>query len=143
MAETHVISALVAKRSELAGLADHHRKEVTRLLQDVKLLDATIRLFEPEFSTDLIKPKRHNKKNVFFKHGEGGRIILDILRESGKPLSTNQITSAAMLRNGIGGEQERPLQKAVLSILYRHSKNGLVVNTGKDEASSCVWAVVA
>lgn len=76
MAETHVISALVAKRSELAGLVDHHRKEIARLLQDVKLLDATIRLFEPEFSTDLIKAKRHHKKNVFFKHGEGGRVYI-------------------------------------------------------------------
>ena len=42
MAETHVISALVAKRSELAGLVAHHRKEITRLSEEVKTLDATI-----------------------------------------------------------------------------------------------------
>ena len=141
MAETHVISALVAKRSELAGLVEHHRKEVARLLQDVKLLDATIRLFEPEFSTDLIKAKRHHKKNVFFKHGEGGRAILDILREAGKPLSTNAITTAAMAKNGISGEHEKLLQASVLSILHRHKKNGLVVNTGKDDSGSCVWKI--
>ena len=29
MAETHVISALTDKRSELAGLIAHHRKEIT------------------------------------------------------------------------------------------------------------------
>jgi len=143
MAETHVISALVVKRSELAGLVDHHRKEVVRLLQDVKLLDATIRLFEPEFSTDLIKPKRHHKKNVFFKHGEGGRAVLDILREAGKPLSTNAITTAAMAKNEILGEHEKLLQASVLSILHRHKKNGLVMNTGKDDAGSCIWTVVA
>jgi len=91
MAEPHVISALVAKRSELAGLVDHHKKEVVRLSQDVKLLDATIRLFEPDYRIQAIKTKRRQKKNNFFKHGEAHRMILDMLRESGKPLSTKEI----------------------------------------------------
>ena len=29
MAETHIISALTAKRSELAGRVAHHRKEIS------------------------------------------------------------------------------------------------------------------
>ncbi|MDD5273817.1 MAG: hypothetical protein PHU14_14005, partial [Methylovulum sp.] len=82
MAETHVISALVAKRSELAGQVAHHKKEAARLSEDVKLLDATIRLFEPDYKTEAISPKRYQEKNAFFKHGEGGRTVLDILREA-------------------------------------------------------------
>jgi hypothetical protein len=139
MAETHVISALVAKRSELAGLVDHHRKEAARLLQDVKLLDATIKLFEPEFSTDLIKPKRHQKRNLYFKHGEAHRMVLDILRESGKPLSTKEIAQEAKFRKGLTEVNERDFQATILTILGRQKKSGLVVNIGKDDAGGCVW----
>ncbi|MDP1544394.1 MAG: hypothetical protein Q8L87_00110 [Anaerolineales bacterium] len=131
MAETHVISALVAKRSELMA---HYRKEITRLSEEVQTLDATIKLFEPDYRIHTIKPKRYQKKNVFFKHGEGGRAVLDILRDAVKPLSTNAITSAAMLRNGISSEHEKLLQASVLSILYRHKKKGVVVDIGKDDA---------
>lgn len=46
MAETHVISALVNKRSELSGLITHYKKELSRLGEEVKTLDAAIKLFE-------------------------------------------------------------------------------------------------
>jgi hypothetical protein len=43
MAETRVISALTDKRAELAGLIANHRKEINRLAEDLKAVDATIR----------------------------------------------------------------------------------------------------
>jgi hypothetical protein len=45
MSESHVVSGLVAKRSELAGLIDHHQKEIDRLTGDLVHLDAAIKLF--------------------------------------------------------------------------------------------------
>lgn len=42
MAETHVINALTAKRSELAGLIASHHKEITKQSAEVNVLDATI-----------------------------------------------------------------------------------------------------
>lgn len=80
MAESHVISALTAKRAELAGLAAHHRKEMTRLAEDIRMLDASIKLFSPDYRIRSIKPKRYQKKNEFFKNGEARRTILDVLR---------------------------------------------------------------
>ena len=35
MAETHIISALTAKRSELAGRVAHHRKEIARFAEEL------------------------------------------------------------------------------------------------------------
>jgi len=48
MAESHVVTALVTKRAEMAGLIEHHRKEMGRLAVDLAHLDATLKLFSPE-----------------------------------------------------------------------------------------------
>lgn len=49
MAGSHVISALTSKRSELAGIVQRYKQEITRLSEEVKTLDAVIKLFEPEY----------------------------------------------------------------------------------------------
>ena len=54
MAESHVVTALVIKRSEMAGLTEHHRKEMRRLAADLAHLDATLKLFCPELDLSLI-----------------------------------------------------------------------------------------
>ena len=139
MAETHVISALVAKRAELAGLVTHHRKESNRIIEEIKKLDETIKLFEPYYRTNSIKSKRYQKKNDFFKHKEAPRVVLDILREAGKPLNTNEITLVVMADKGIGSEQEKALQASILSTLHKQMKNGLVEITGKNRRGQCIW----
>ena len=48
MAESDVVTALIGKRAELAGLIEHHRKEMGRLADNLAHLDATLKLFSPE-----------------------------------------------------------------------------------------------
>ena len=48
MAESHVVSGLVAKHAELAGLIQFHRIEIERVASDLKHLNATLKLFDPE-----------------------------------------------------------------------------------------------
>ncbi|MGZ8250376.1 MAG: hypothetical protein ACXWUF_20335 [Methylomagnum sp.] len=139
MAETHVISALVAKRAEIAGLIAHHRKEVARLSEEAKTLDATIKLFEPGYRTQSIKPKRYQKKNSFFKHGEAHRMILDALRESENPITTHQIAKSIMTIKGIGADSEKDLQASILTILHRQKKDKMVEMVGKDTQGNCIW----
>jgi hypothetical protein len=119
MAETHVISALVSKRSELAGMVAFHYKEISRITEEVKALDAAIKIFEPAYRINSINPKRYQKKIAFFKHGEGSRAVLDILRESGKPLSISDITSIVMLKKGISGEHKKFLAACIAIFLNR------------------------
>ena len=142
MAETHIISALTAKRSELAGLVAHHRKEIARLAEEIKTLDTTIKMFEPAYRIHTIRPKRYQKKNAFFKHGEAHRMILDILRESATPLNTNDIAKAIISIKGIDGECEKALQASILTTLHKQKKSGLVETTGKDTKGHCIWVLV-
>ena len=47
MAESHVVTGLVAKRAELAGRIEQCRQELERLLANVGHLDGSIKLFAP------------------------------------------------------------------------------------------------
>lgn len=83
MSESHVISALVAKRSELSGLVEHYMQEIKRMDADLHHIDASIKLFDPDYDLRTIKIKQHRKVNLYFKHGESARLVLDVLREVG------------------------------------------------------------
>lgn len=142
MAETHVISALTKKRSELAGLIAHHRKEIDGLTQEIVTLDATIKMFSPGYRIQSIKPKRFQRKNSFFKHGEANRAILDILRSSEYAMSTHAIAKSIMTLKGIDTECEKPLQATILTTLHNQKKKGLVDFTGRDRMGGCLWRLI-
>ncbi|HRK94814.1 MAG TPA: hypothetical protein PK694_00700 [Rhodospirillales bacterium] len=57
MAELHVVTALIAKRAELAGQLEAAQAEVRRLVIDLDNVDATLRIFKPDIELDEIKPK--------------------------------------------------------------------------------------
>ena len=80
MAESHVVSGLVAKRSEMAGLIQHYQSEIARVSGDLRHLDATIKLFAPEFDLRTVRAKEHRERNQYFRQGERPRMVLDILR---------------------------------------------------------------
>lgn len=142
MAETHVISALTAKRSELAGLAEFHQKEIARIADEVSILDSAIKLFEPGYRINSIKPKRYQRKNVFFKHGESQKLLLDIIRESVNPISTVAIAEEAMRRKGLelDPKQLSAFKSTIGGALIRYRSAGLIVETGKDKGVS-LWAI--
>ena len=61
MAESHVVSGLVAKRGELAGEAERCRRELHRLADELGHLDATIRLFAPDYDLGGIRARRRRR----------------------------------------------------------------------------------
>ena len=63
MAESHVVSALVAKRGELAGEAEHCRRELQRVADELGHLDATIRLFDPDYPLAGIRPWTRRRRS--------------------------------------------------------------------------------
>ena len=134
MAETHVISALTSKRSELAGLVAFHSKEIGRIAEEVKALDATIKLFEPEYRINSIKPKRYQRKSQFFKHGEAHKLVLEILRDAKVPISTLVIAEEAQRRKGLAiDDKVLPAFKASIGgVLARQRTQGLITEIGKD-----------
>lgn len=132
MAESHVVSGLVAKRAELAGEAQGHRRALDRLAEELRHLDATIRLFAPDYDLGGIRPCRRRRAHRWFAPGECQRLVLETLRDAQGPLADALVTAAVATRKGL---QDRPeiraaLHKTVLAVLRRLADKGVARAVG-------------
>lgn len=142
MAETHVISALTKKRAELSGEINHYQKLIKSLKENLTHIDQTIKMFDENYNLSSIKPKRKSYER-YFKIGEAKVSILDLLRESNKPLSTNEIGEKIALNKGIDKQEDFNLElflKTLLSSLNRCENSGLIERVGK-EGLAILWQI--
>ncbi|HYD31557.1 MAG TPA: hypothetical protein VEB64_11965, partial [Azospirillaceae bacterium] len=93
MAESHVVSALRAKRDELAGIITALERQIAQARADLTHVDATLRLFAPDLTPDTIKPKAVRHRDGVFHMGELPRLILDYLRHSPEPARITDIAA--------------------------------------------------
>ncbi len=128
MAESHVISALTQKRSELLGVIDHHKKEIKRVFDELTHINASIKIFNPDFNLREIKAKQFRQPCKFFRRGERAILVLDILRESDKPLTSEEVTSKIKAQKGIVED----ISKTVYNSLKSHFKNGVIEKVNVD-----------
>jgi hypothetical protein len=101
MAESHVVSALVAKRSEVAGLIADLERKIAQQRADLVHIDAVLGLYAPELEPDRFPSGAVRRRNGWFKSGELVRMVLDTLRVAPAPMPTRDITVAVMARRGL------------------------------------------
>ncbi|MGR9012033.1 MAG: hypothetical protein ACU83U_00160 [Gammaproteobacteria bacterium] len=133
MAESHVISGLVSKRSELAGLVQYYQAEISRITRNIQHLDASIKLFDPDFDLRTIRAKEHREKNPFLKSGEATRMVLDVLRGSEAAMTSRQIAEGLLQRKGAESSTENieRIQNSALNVLKRLENKGLIIQSEK------------
>ncbi|MDR4513639.1 hypothetical protein [Nitrosomonas sp.] len=138
MSESHVLSGLVAKRSELSGLIHHYQSEIDRISGDLRHIDASIKIFSPEFDLRTVRPKEHRKRNIYFKNGECQRLILDILRDSASELTSRAIAESIAKIKRIDPETEiiEQFRRNALGALKKLEKKGLVIRHDSDGMAS-------
>jgi hypothetical protein len=128
MAEPHVVSALVAKRGELAGEMQRYRRELRRLDEQLGHLDATIRLFAPDYDLSGVRPRQRRAGGRRFGQGECQRLVLETLRDAPEPLSDRQVASAVAASKGVDAQSpaRAGLEKTTLATLRRLAKKGAI-----------------
>ncbi len=148
MSESHVVSALVAKRAELTGQIEHFQSQIRQISMDVDHVDATLHLFDSGYDLLSIKPKGIRSSNPWFAKGEISRLALDLLRTTGVALSTCDIADALIARKNIvvDGTKERDrLIKSLLGSLQLMRKRGTVEMVGRIKGAGggpMVWQLV-
>ena len=135
MGHTYAISGLVGKRSEMAGLIEHHQKEIERLRQGLYQIDAAIRLFDPTYRIRSIKAKEYRRYSRIFKKGECYRPCLDTLRRANDVLSTTLITEIIMHKKNVPQEQQSTVTDSVNNSLRFAERRGIVQRVGMDGVS--------
>ena len=128
MAEPIIVTGLLAKRAEMAGLIDHHQKQIAGLQAGLAHLDATIHLFAPEIDLRTLKPKQHRERNHYFRPGEAPRAILDALRQAGKALTSRELSEQVLRNRNVELTPDRieALQKSLLMAIKGLETKGLV-----------------
>ena len=128
MAETHVLSALIKRRAELAGEIEGLQITLRQRIIDLSNLDATVRLFDPEINLEEIKPKPMPPRHSAFR-GEVTRIVLGALRDAKQPLTSHELAQHVMAERGLNTADKRLVRlvgKRVGACLRHHRAHGLV-----------------
>lgn len=128
MADPHVLTGLVAKRSEIAGQIEHVQTQLRQLIIDLDNLDATIRIFRPDIDLEEIRPKPFPPRHAAFK-GEIMRVVMGALRTADRPLTGPEITLQVMAERGLNTADPRLLKlvgKRVGACLRHHRGQGLL-----------------
>lgn len=110
-----------------ANWQEHCRRELHRLADELDHLDATIRLFAPDYALGGIRPRKRCRAHHWFEPGECQRLVLEVLRDATGPLSDQGVTAAVAARKGL---QDRPgvlgaLGKMTLAVLRRLAGKGV------------------
>ena len=140
MADSHVISALSTKRGEILGSIKHYKQLISSLDKDLANIDATIKIFEPDykFGSEKIVNKHRNK---FFNNGEAKVLVLEVLKNSDIPVSTDKISDIIVTNKNLSFENKTDksnFQKSVLLALNTCLSKKKKKKVSKD-GLSIVW----
>ena len=83
MAESHVVSALVAKRHEISGVIARTERQLTNFRRSIHLnarLKSSLRPWSPTFRQQI------QQDDLRFEQGELPRRVLNALRRAGEPI---------------------------------------------------------
>ena len=109
----YALDALKRKRAEMTGEIALCHARLQQLSTDLEHLDATLRLFAPDFVQESVLPKVFVPPKSWSKRGEMSRAVLSILRVAKGPLSTREV--AAMIVDQRGLENDA----GILNIMTR------------------------
>ena len=143
MADSHVVSALSTKRGEILGSIKHYKQLISSLDKDLQNIDATIKIFEPDYKFGSEKVINKHTRNRFFNNGEAKVLVLEVLKNSKLPISTDKISDIIAIKRNVSFENKTDksnLQKSILLALNSCLSNNLIEKVSKD-GLSIVWKI--
>jgi len=147
MGESHVITGLVTKHSELMGQIEYHQSQIVQLKRDMDSIGGAIKIVQPEFNLREIKAKTTKRNNRFFKSREASQLILEVFRDSGTDVSTSEVFDrVASLKGIVIDELEdkdwKAFKATLFTIMKRMQKRGILEEAGR-EGQTIIWRLLA
>jgi hypothetical protein len=133
----HVVSAIKAKRVEIAAQVQEAERRLAKLRAALANLDAAAVLLIPGHPEGIPKRQRYQPSRYFSKN-ELPRLVLEALRKAPGPLLTDEIARYVMHANGITPSAKESVIKPVIAALRVLVRRGTVTKTGAGPASRWV-----
>lgn len=141
MADTHVLSALKAKRGELAGMIDALQDQLRERMIEIDHVDCTLRIFDPDIDLDEIKAKPLPPRHHAFK-GQVTRAMLAMLRSDGA-MDAKAITLRLMAERELN-LSDKTLAKAMqkrIGAALRNCRDRSLVRSSQGAGGLLLWSI--
>lgn len=138
----HVVTGLIAKRAELAGVIEHLQAKVRQATVELDHVEATLRIFQPDIDLMAIGVRPVPPAHHAFR-GETSRIVLAAIREAGRPIDTTAITERVMQERGLDRNDAglfRTMSKRVGACLRHWEKQRGAIRSMPGAGQVKLWA---
>lgn len=140
-----VISGLIEKRREVAGIIDQLQRQLDQRRADLTHIDGVLRILASDLDPETIKPKRRYRRTRYFGRNELSRLCLSAFRiAAGEPLRTNDIADHVINAKGFDAADailRAAIRDQVGSIVKRLHRDGTIENIGAGRASKWKLAI--
>lgn len=140
----HIVSGLIAKRRELAGVIDTLQRQLDQHRADLTHIDGVLRVLASDLDPETIRPKRVYRRNRYFARNELSRLCLGVLRTAaGELLNTDDIAGRVIAAKGFDAGDailQAAIREQVGSIVKRLHREGAIEKVGAGCASK--WKLV-
>ena len=124
-----MISALRAKRLEIAAHVHDTEKKLAKLRASLANLDAAMNLLTPGHP-DAVPPRRGSRRTKYFARNELPRLALDALRKASGPITAGEIATIAIHDKALPSSAKEAVTVMVLGTLRGLVRRGTAVKTG-------------
>ena len=126
--QPNVPHALTRKRADIAGQIEHRQRSLRHLIAQLGHVDAAIRILNPDFDIGAIRSKPVPSRHAAFK-GEVTRIVLDILRDAARLVTSREIAVELMRQRALNPDDRELSEimiKRVRACLTAQRRRGLI-----------------
>jgi hypothetical protein len=126
------ICALESLHSELGGKIGENKREAKRLAEDMRHVEAVLKLLQPGYDVRPIAVRRR-KPNPWFKRGTVFRRVLDVMRDAPAPMTAREVTEAILKAANIPKPPMKDLRMFVCTVqtCLQHNAGRTVENVAE------------
>ena len=123
----HIVSGLIARRAELAGVIDQLQHQLDQHRADLSHIDGVLRILASDLDPETIRPKRTYRRSRYFGRNELSRLCLSAFRiAAGEPLNSDDIAGQVITTKGFNAGD------AILRAAIRNQVGSIVKRLHRD-----------
>ena len=110
------LSALIKLHGYIGGQISENKGRAERLADDMRHVEAVIKMFSPDFNVRGIAARRRHKSNAWFKRGTIFRTAVDLLRKIDRPLTVREIAEHMLASRNVADASSKEVRDMMCGI---------------------------